>query len=699
MWKALRSRNACKTCALGMGGQRGGMVDEAGRFPEVCKKSVQAMAADLQGAIRPETFQDMPFEKMQRLTSRELEHLGRLTTPLIAGPLDDRFRPVSWDEAMERTAAAISRTAPGRSFYYFSGRSSNEAGFLLQLFARLRGTNNVNNCSYYCHQASGVALASVTGSGTATVSLEDLDHCDLVILIGANPASNHPRFMKHLMQVKRNGGKVVVVNPLREVGLERFKVPSDVRSMLRATSIADLYLKPNIGGDALMLVGLVKELVECDAIDRPFVEQFAEGWPAFEALVNATTWASIERCGLSRAEISQLADIYRKSTSTIFVWAMGITHHAHGVRTVQLIANAAIARGMLGRTGAGLLPLRGHSNVQGMGSVGVVPKLKDAFFKALNEQMQGSLPTGPGMDTMACMEAAHEGDIDFAMCLGGNLFGSNPDARFSAEALQKVGTVVQLSTTLNTGHAWGRGREMIILPVLARDEDPQSTTQESMFSLVRLSDGGEARHDGPRAETAVIADIGERVLGNEGPANWSTLADHDAIRQLLADVVPGYSEVRSIGTTKQEFQIDQRTFHEPVFPTASGKCIVHAVEPPAPTEIGPNQVRIATLRSEGQFNTVVYEEHDFYRGQDRRDVILLNVDDMQAMGVQSDQQVTVRTATGSMRVLARPFDITRGNAAMYYPEANVIVPRTSDPDSRTPAFKSVVATIEIEQAS
>ena len=693
MWKALRSRNACKTCALGMGGQRGGMVDEAGQFPEVCKKSVQAMAADLQGEIRPDVMQDLTFERMKRLTPRELEHLGRLTTPLIAGPLDDRFTPVSWDEAMQRCTEALRRTAPDRSFYYFSGRSSNEAGFLLQLFARLRGTNNVNNCSYYCHQASGVGLASVTGSGTATVDLHDLDRCDLVFVIGANPASNHPRFMKHLMQVKRNGGKVVVINTLRETGLQRFKVPSDVRSMLRASRIADMYLQPNLGGDALLLTGLIKALHERGAVDRNFVERYASGWEAFQSRVAATSWDDIGACGVSREQIESLATLYVASTGAIFAWAMGVTHQAHGVGTVQLIANAAIARGMLGRPGAGLLPLRGHSNVQGMGSMGVVPALKDAFFKALEKELGDKLPDTPGMDTMACMEAAHAGDVDLAVCLGGNLFGSNPDATFAAQSLQRIGTTIQLSTTLNTGHAWGRGREMIVLPVLARDEEPQATTQESMFNLVRLSDGGAPRHEGPRAESAIIAAWGEAVLGMDGPADWTALHDHSAIRAMLGAVVPGFEGMSTIDATKAEFQIDGRTFHEPTFGTPDGRCLVHNVQAPPPMPLAPNQVRLATLRSEGQFNTVVYEEHDFYRGQERRDVILLSAEDMWRLGIDMDQRIDVSTDTGTMQVLARAYDIPPGNAAMYYPEANVLVSRHSDPASRTPAFKSVVVTL------
>ena len=255
MYRALRSKNTCKTCALGMGGQKGGMVNEKGKFPEVCKKSVQAMAADLQGGIPEHFFDDHSLEKLATFSSRQLEAAGRLTEPLYMGPLDSHYKKIEWGEAIERIATKISKTKPAHSFFYFSGRSSNEAGFLLQLFARIYGTNNVNSCSYYCHQASGVGLTSVTGSGTATIVLEDIDQADLIVLIGANPASNHPRLMRSLIELRRRGGKIIVINPLKEIGLVRFKVPSDIRSMLWASKIADLYVQPHIGGILLFLRG------------------------------------------------------------------------------------------------------------------------------------------------------------------------------------------------------------------------------------------------------------------------------------------------------------------------------------------------------------------------------------------------------------------------------------------------------------
>ncbi|MEM7228073.1 MAG: FdhF/YdeP family oxidoreductase [Planctomycetota bacterium] len=696
MWRALRSKNACKTCALGMGGQRGGMVNERGHGFEVCKKSIQAMAADMQGRLKDDFFETFDFESLEKMTPRELEASGRITQPLYAGPLDLTYKTISWDDAMGRIATKLKATQPDDSFFYFSGRSSNEAAFLLQVLARLFGTNNVNNCSYYCHQASGVGLNSVTGSGTATVVLDDVSACDLVFLIGANPASNHPRLMKSLVEVRRRGGTIIVINPLREVGLERFKVPSDFRSMLKANEIANLYVQPHIGGDIALLTGILKTLLEREAIDRTFVNQSTEGWDAVEAHVRGLRWDDITaQCGVSRSVMTDITDRYQKSKKTIFCWAMGITHHTHGVENVQMIANLAIARGMLGKTGCGLLPLRGHSNVQGVGSMGVTPKLKDAIFNALQDTYNMDLPTSEGLDTLGCMERADAGNVRSAICLGGNLYGSNPDSAFAGKALRAIDQVVYLSTTLNTGHVAGRGKETIILPVLARDEESQTTTQESMFNFVRLSNGGKQRFEGPRSEVEVIADLGHRIFGEAGsPLDWERMRDHRTIRHMIAAVVPGYEAIGKIDDAKQEFHIDGRTFHTPTFATPSGRAQCHAVDLPDLPELGDHELRLMTVRSEGQFNTVVYEEEDLYRGQERRDVILMNKRDLLRFGLMENDKVTVRNETGEMHdVLARPFDVPAGNAMMYYPESNVLIPCAADSRSKTPAFKSVIVEI------
>ncbi|HKQ48751.1 MAG TPA: FdhF/YdeP family oxidoreductase [Phycisphaerae bacterium] len=689
LWRAVRTKNACKTCALGMGGQRGAMRNEAGHWPEICKKSFQAMAADMQDGLRPEFFRRYSLAELRSLSARELESAGRIVQPLYAGPGDTHYRVIEWDEALGRVVERFKAATPEQCFFYSSGRSSNEAAFLLQLFARLFGSNHVSNCSYYCHQASGVGLSDSIGTGTATVTLEDVEHADLVFLIGANPASNHPRLMRTLMKIRRTGGHVVVINPLREVGLVNFRVPSDVRSLLFGSPIASRYLQPHAGGDLALLTGIAKAVLERGAIEEDFVRDATEGWEAFREHLIGLTWEAVEQAGgVERAAIEDAAALYANSRNAIFAWTMGITHHEHGVQNVQAIVNLALMRGMIGRPHAGLLPIRGHSNVQGIGSVGVAPKLKEAVFQRLESHFGVRLPTTPGHDTIGCLEAAERAEMKLAWCIGGNLFGATPDAGFASRALGRVDTVVYVNTMLNTTHAWGLGRETMVLPALARDEESQSTTQESMFNYVRLSDGGTPRHPGPRSESSIIADVAIGVLGEGGPVDWRGMKDHTTIREAIARIVPGFEPLADIDQTKQEFHIGGRVLHTPRFPTASGRARFRVHELPSAHSNG--RLRLMTIRSEGQFNTVVYEEEDIYRGQDRRDVILMNREDIERLGLRVDQPVVVRSEAGQMeRILVREFDIRAGNAAMYYPEANVIVPRRIDPRSRTPAYKSV----------
>lgn len=697
LYKAMRSRNACKTCALGMGGQKGGMVNEAGTFPEVCKKSLQAMVADMQDAIPPTYWPQHSIEELQRRTPRELENTGRLIQPLLYQQGQTHYQPISWEDAFQRIAERLQAVSPDETFWYFSGRSSNEAGFLLQLLARLYGTNNVNNCSFYCHQASGVGLSTAVGSGTGTIVLEDIESADCVFLIGGNPASNHPRLMSSLMQVRRRGGKVIVINPVVETGLVKFRIPSDTRSLLLGTKIATHYVQPHIGGDLALLWGLSKAVIAAGKHDPGFLRDHCRDAEAYLQAVETMGWEEIEaKSGVDRAAIESIAEVYAAAKRTVFSWTMGITHHAHGVQNVQAIANLAMVRGMLGRPGCGLMPIRGHSNVQGIGSVGVTPKLKAAVLEALEEKFKVQLPTTPGKDTMACMEAAARGELKVGFCLGGNLYGSNPDSTFAAQSLRSLDLNVMLSTTLNTGHAHGLAKETIILPVLARDEEPQPTTQESMFNYVRLSDGGPARLPGPRSEVEVIATLGERVVGPDRGVDWQSMRQTATIRDWIGAVIPGYAKVANIDETKQEFQIDGRTFHQPRFATEDGRAALHVHQLPELAGESAGQLRVMTVRSEGQFNTVVYEEEDLYRNQDRRDVILMHPDDLKRRGLEPDQKVRVRSATGVMEgLLARPFDqIRAGNALMYYPEANVLVSRTVDPASKTPAFKSVLVDVE-----
>ena len=694
LYKRLRSNNACKTCALGMGGQQGGMVNEAGHFPEVCKKSVQAQAADMGKTITETDLRRLGIGELSGFTSAQAEAMGRLTFPIVCGPNDTHFRRVSWDEAMQLAADAFTTTSADRTFFYASGRSSNEAAFLMQVVARAYGTNNVNNCSYYCHQASGVALTSVYGSGTASVSLDDLGTTELALVIGANPASNHPRLITQLINLRRRGGKVIVINPLSELGLKRFRLPSQAKSLVVGSQVSDLYIQPHIGGDIALMVALLKGIIESGAVNEAYIAQHTESWEAVRDAAIAAAWDDlVERSGVTRTDIDACVELIGKAKSAVFMWAMGLTHHAHGVDNVRALANVAMSRGFLGSPGSGLMPIRGHSNVQGIGSVGVSPQLKESFAKSLREKYGVVASTTPGMDTYACMNAAHDGRIDAALMLGGNLWGSNPDSRWSTEALSRIGTSVSLTTKLNQGHFNGRARTTVVLPVLARDEEPESTTQESMFNFVRLSDGGTPAVDGEmRSEVAILSDLAQRILPRDR-FDWSMINSHDSLRRAIADTVPGYGAVGDIGNTKKEFEIPNRVFHDGVFPTTSGRATFRRVAIPEMNR-PVDGFMLMTIRSEGQFNSVVYDEEDLYRGTTRRDVIMMAAEDVTRLGLNEGDTVTVRSATGSLDVVVAEVDIRAGNVAMYYPEANVLVDRTLDPESLTPAFKSVAVRVE-----
>ena len=690
LYRRLRSRNACKTCAFGMGGQAGGMVNEQGRFPEVCKKSIQAQAGDMQGPIEESFFRDHSIAELERWTPLQLERAGRLAFPVACSHGETHFRRVTWEAALDRLTDELKACDPQETFFYSSGRSSNEAAFLLQMLARAYGTNNIHNCSSYCHQASGVALTRMVGSGTATVVLDDLDHADFAMVVGANPASNHPRLIVKLAELRRRGGTVVMVNPVKELGLVRFRIPSNPRSLLFGSDISDIYVQPHVGTDIALFKLLLIGILDQGGVDLEFLNRHVEGWDAVVEDLRAQDRAHLlALCGVRRETVDRVVTAMTEARNGVMLWSMGLTHHHHGVDNITWLANLAAARGWIGRPGCGLMPIRGHSNVQGVGSVGFTPALKKALADKMKEAY-GIPDSGSGLDTYGSMEAASAGQIRAAVLLGGNLYASNPDQRWAATALRSIGSTSHITTKLNEGHIHGRGRYNVLLPVLARDEERQATTQESMFNFVRLSDGG---GPGPstevRSEVELVCDLAGRLLP-PGPFPFDRMKNHEAIREAIGRVVPGYGAIGSIDRTKDEFQIQGRTFHEPHFNTPSGKLRVSA--PPLP-EVpgGDGQFRLMTLRSEGQFNTVVYEEEDLYRGTRRRDVVMMNAGDAIRLALNEDDPVSVETETGRMTVVVSTIDIPPGNLAMYYPEANVLVPRRIDPDSGTPAFKSVAA--------
>ncbi len=685
--KALRSKNTCKACALGMGGQRGGMTNEAGEFPSVCNKSVQAQSTDIQPSIPLEVLAHS-IADLRELDGHELEHLGRLGTPIYKAPGVDRFMPIEWADAYAMVAARFAAVAPERTFFYSSGRSSNEAGFVLQLLARAYGTNNVNNCSYYCHQATSVGLNTTIGSGTSTVELEDLDQCDVIFLIGANPSSNHPRLLHRLKACRDRGGDVIVINPAREAGLVRFALPKSPSSMLKGGDwIASEYLQPRVGSDLALFKGLAKALIAASLHDAQFIATHTTGFDAFREGVERTSWEEIEaRTGVPRADIERIAARYGSARNVVFAWGMGMTHHVHGSANVEYIANLALLRGQVGRVGAGLLPLRGHSNVQGIGTIGVKPVLADEVIARMQEAFGIELPRGPGFDTLAGLEAAHRGEIDAALMMGGNLFEATPHTTWSAEALERIGFKVFLTTTLNRGHVFGIDRgETLVLPVTARDEEWQPTTQESMFNFVRLSDGGITRLDNVRPEVVILTEIATRLLPTSR-IDFAAFRQHAKIRKAIAKTVPGMEELADIDVAKREFYVRGRILHAPDFKTSDGKARFVTRELPVAPKVS---LMLTTVRSEGQFNTIVYEYRDSYRGMEHRYCVMLHPDDLAAHGLTDGDTATLESDHGRMEnVTVRAFDIARGSVMAYYPEANVLIGTMRDERSKTPAFKS-----------
>lgn len=707
LWQTLSHRSACLSCAWGTGGQNGGFRDELGEPLQRCLKSVEAIGAELQPAVPAEVFAGRSLAELQQLSSAECDRLGRLDRPLIHRAGSTHYEPISWEEVHALTAEAFRTPAPERVASYSSGRSSNEAAYLLQLLLRALGCNNLADCSDLCHAPSTIGLGRVFGSGTSMVNLESLQHADGVVLVGSNAPANHPRLMNELIRLRERGGTVIVINPVLEAGLLKFGSPAfPIRSMLGGGSeIASLFLQPIPGSDTAVFLGLQKALLESGAIDLAFVKAHADGWQELIAQIESTGWEAITACcGLSREELEHTAARLAACRAVVFAWAMGITHHANGTTNVQAIANTAVLSGNVARPGAGTMPIRGHSNVQGFGSMGVTVHLREPMRLALEQLLGRPLSRVPGIDTRALIEAAERGAVDSLLCLGGNLFGANPDSRQARGALGRIDTIAYLATKLNTGHVHGlAARQTLLLPVFNRFETPHRTTVESGNNWVRLNEPGSThlRSGQLISEVAFLAELAHRLHGDT-PIDWRRLQDPVYVRELIARTVPGYEAMAGIDASRREFEVSGRVFHEPRFATPSGRAQL-AVTPlpelhlPEPEHFGglaPGErglvLSLITARSYGQHNTVVYKPGDSYRGMPHRQTLLISPADLVASGLAAHQRVTVQGEAGALEGIELiPGSIRPGAALMFYPEANVLMRAVSDPHSGTPAFKRV----------
>lgn len=707
LWQTLNHKSACLSCAWGTGGQNGGFVNEAGEYLQRCAKSVEAIAAELQPGIKPDFFQAYSLSQLQQLTSQECDRLGRLSYPVILRAGSSHYERISWAEVYQIATRAFS-LPPERIATYSSGRSSNEAAYLLQLLMRSLGSNNLADCSDLCHAPSTVGLKKVFGSGTSMVSLESLKHSDCVVLIGSNAPANHPRLMNELIQLRDRGGKVIIINPQIEIGLVKFGSPAfPIKSFLKGGSdISSLYLQLLPGSDVALFVGLQKSLIEQNLIKTAYLHAYTQNWQAVLDYARNISWDAItSTCGLSQEEITATAYMIGTSERVVFAWAMGITQQANGVDNVFSIANTALITGNAGKMGAGTMPIRGHSNVQGFGSMGVNPNLRAEIKQALSQLLGKPLSETPGYHTRALIEAAELGKIDTLFCLGGNLYGANPNLQQAQRALSQIETVFYVATKPNLGHFHGLGKhQTLILPVFNRFENPHKTTTESGNNFVRLNDEGKSHLQAPDAdlisEIELITEIAQRLHG-DAPINWRKLQDTAYIRELIAKTIPGYQKIGEIDQNKQEFVIEGRIFTEPKFSTADGKAQMFVTDLPPlslPTKaalgLPENQsgimVILGTGRSYGQHNTVVYRQADKYRGMPHRHCILMNSVDMQKAGFQPQQRVTVRGDAGELpNIEVIPGAIREGVAFMFYPEANVLFTAKIDPQSGTPAYKRV----------
>lgn len=704
LWQTLLHKSSCLSCAWGTGGQKGGFTNEEGEKLQRCMKSVEAISAELQPPVAEHFFDRYSLTNLQQLTSLECDRLGRLSFPIILRRGSSYYQRISWSEIYEIAEAAF-RQSPERVASYSSGRSSNEAAYLLQLMMRSLGSNNLADCSDLCHVPSTVGLKNMFGSGTSMVSLDSLKKADCVVLIGSNAPSNQPRLMNELIQLRHRGGQVIVVNPVVEVGLVKFGSPAfPVKSLVTGSDIASMYLQLIPGSDVALFVGIQKSLIEQNLVKTEYLQAYTQDWETVVDYARSISWEQIcQTCGISQTQITAAAQTIGTSQRVVFAWAMGVTQHENGVDNVYAIANTALLTGNAGKDGGGTMPIRGHSNVQGFGSMGVTAKLKDEIREALEKLLGRSLNRNPGYRTRDLIDAADAGKVDSLICLGGNLYAANPDSMQAQRALGNIETIIYLATKPNLGHFHGLAREnTMIIPVFNRFENPHKTTTESGNNFVRLNDAGQTHLKDADliAEVEWITELAHRLHGNN-PIDWRQLQDTQYIRKLIAQTIPGFEKMATLDETQEEFTISGRIFKQPQFATPSGKANLFVtplpeLHLPKPEEFGVTPsakgivLALMTGRSYSQHNTVVYKPGDRYRGMPHRNCILMNPCDAARGGWQEHQRVTVQGDAGQLENVEIIFGAVRqGAALMFYPEVNVIFKARTDKKCGIPAFKRV----------
>ncbi|MGW8354162.1 FdhF/YdeP family oxidoreductase [Streptomyces wedmorensis] len=680
---------------------------------EFCENGAKAVAEEATlRRVTPEFFAAHPVADLATRSGYWLGQQGRITEPMLLAEGGERYEPVTWERAFAVIAEELRALAsPDEALFYTSGRTSNEAAFLLQLFAREFGTNNLPDCSNMCHESSGSALTETIGIGKGSVSLEDLHRADLIIVAGQNPGTNHPRMLSALEKAKAAGARIISVNPLPEAGLERFKNPQTPQGMLRGAALTDLFLQIRIGGDQALFRLLNRLVLEtAGAVDEEFVREHTHGYEEFAEAARAADWdETLAATGLDRSEIERALEMVLASERTIVCWAMGLTQHKHSVPTIREVVNLLLLRGNIGRPGAGVCPVRGHSNVQGDRTMGIFERPAAAFLDALDKEFGIVSPRHHGFDVVRSIQALRDGEAKVFFAMGGNFVGATPDTEVTEAAMRNARLTVHVSTKLNRSHAV-TGRRALILPTLGRtDKDVQKSgrqvvTVEDSMSLVHASRGN-LPPASPHllSEPAIVARMARAVLGGESATPWEAFeADYATIRDRIARVVPGFEDFNArLAANPGGFALPHGPRDERRFPTATGKANFTA----APVEyprVPEGRLLLQTLRSHDQYNTTIYGLDDRYRGiKGGRRVVLVHPEDAAAFGLADGAYAdlvsewtdgTERRAPG-FRVVHYP--TSRGCAAAYYPETNVLVPLESTADvSNTPASKSVIVRLE-----
>src|SRR5689334_11222092 len=658
--------------------------------------------------VTPEFFAQWSIEDLAAQSDEWLNAQGRITQPMLRQRDATHYEPITWDNAFELIAAELnSLNYPDQAIFYTSGRASNEAAFLYQLFVRQFGTNNLPDCSNMCHESSGTALTETIGIGKGTVTLEDFDRAEAIFVIGQNPGTNHPRMLTSLQRAKRNGCKLVHINPLPEVGMTRFKHPQEVFRLLGpGTELADLFLQVRINGDVALLKGISKGVLARGPLDQEFIDERTLGFQEFVTALEQVSWEEIvAQAGVPRHLIEEAAEIFVKSERTIFCWAMGLTQHRNAVANIQEVVNLMLLRGQVGKPGAGFCPVRGHSNVQGDRTVGIWERPTEVFLDRLGEAFDFEPPRNHGYDTVRAIHAMKDRQAKVFFALGGNFLSATPDTDFTAAALRRCRLTAHVSTKLNRSHLI-TGDRALILPCLGRTEidvqadGPQFVTTENSMGVVQISRGSlEPASTELLSEPQIVARLARATFEHRTTVNWEELAgDYDKVRDAIERVVPGFDDYNERVRQPGGFHLPNAARNR-VFNTKTGKANFTVHELPQ-HDLDPDQFLMMTIRSHDQFNTSIYSPNDRYRGiSNGRQVVFLNEEDIAAAGLRARQVVDlVSHFEGEERIARRfvivPYDIPRRCAATYFPEANVLVPvRSVALKSNTPVSKSVVITI------